>query len=322
MVEAGNMVISIQVLRNAMDNFSEKNILGQGGFGTVYRGELYDGYCMDGNKKRLVYEYMPQGTLSRHLFNWLEEGQEPLEWNKRLTIALDVAKGVEYLHGFTHQSFIHNDLKRSNILLGDDMRGKEGKASIDTTIARTFGYLAPDEKNILGQGGFETVYRGELYDGTRIEVKRMGYGAITGKGAAEFKSEIVVYTKVHHLHVVALLGYGLEGNEKLLVYECMPQGTLRRHLFNWPEEGLELEWNRRLMIALDVAKGVEYLHGLTHQRFIHRDLKPSNILLGDDMRAKVADFGLMRLSLKGKASIETKNARTFVYLALEYASIT
>ncbi|XP_027331136.1 receptor protein kinase TMK1 [Abrus precatorius] len=176
------------------------------------------------------------------------------------------------------------------------------------------------EKNILGQGGFGTVYKGELHDGTRIAVKRMESGAITGKGAAEFKSEIAVLTKVRHRHLVALLGYCLDGNEKLLVYEYMPQGTLSKHLFNWPEEGLEpLEWNRRLTIALDVARGVEYLHGLAHQSFIHRDLKPSNILLGDDMRAKVADFGLVRLAPEGKASIETRIAGTFGYLAPEYA---
>ncbi|KAA0046255.1 receptor protein kinase TMK1 [Cucumis melo var. makuwa] len=176
------------------------------------------------------------------------------------------------------------------------------------------------EENILGQGGFGTVYKGELHDGTKIAVKRMESGVIKGKGLTEFKSEIAVLTKVRHRHLVALLGYCLDGNEKLLVYEYMPQGTLSRHLFNWPEEGLKpLEWTKRLTIALDVARGVEYLHGLAHQSFIHRDLKPSNILLGDDMRAKVADFGLVRLAPEGKGSIETRIAGTFGYLAPEYA---
>lgn len=176
------------------------------------------------------------------------------------------------------------------------------------------------EKNILGQGGFGTVYKGELHDGTKIAVKRMECGVIIGKGLTEFKSEIAVLTKVRHRHLVALLGYCLDGNEKLLVYEYMPQGTLSRHIFNWADEGLKpLEWTRRLSIALDVARGVEYLHGLAHQSFIHRDLKPSNILLGDDMRAKVADFGLVRLAPEGKASIETRIAGTFGYLAPEYA---
>ncbi|XP_057783920.1 receptor protein kinase TMK1 [Salvia miltiorrhiza] len=176
------------------------------------------------------------------------------------------------------------------------------------------------EDNILGRGGFGTVYKGELHDGTKIAVKRMECGVIAGKGIAEFKSEIAVLTKVRHRHLVALLGYCLDGNEKLLVYEYMPQGPLSSHLFNWADEGLQpLEWKRRLTIALDVARGVEYLHGLAHQSFIHRDLKPSNILLGDDMRAKVADFGLVRLAPEGKASIETRIAGTFGYLAPEYA---
>ncbi|XP_031491885.1 receptor protein kinase TMK1-like [Nymphaea colorata] len=176
------------------------------------------------------------------------------------------------------------------------------------------------EENILGQGGFGTVYKGELHDGTKIAVKRMESGVISTKGLNEFQSEIAVLTKVRHRHLVALLGYCLDGNEKLLVYEYMPQGPLSRHLFSWKEEGRKpLDWKKRLSIALDVARGVEYLHSLAHQSFIHRDLKPSNILLGDDMRAKVADFGLVRLAPEGKCSVETRLAGTFGYLAPEYA---
>ncbi|KAL7000784.1 mitogen activated protein kinase [Sarracenia purpurea var. burkii] len=176
------------------------------------------------------------------------------------------------------------------------------------------------KENVLGRGGFGTVYKGELHDGTNIAVKRMESGVVSEKGLDEFKSEIAVLTKVRHRHLVGLLGYCLDGNERLLVYEYMPQGTLSRYLFNWNEEGLKpLEWSKRLTIALDVARGVEYLHGLAHQSFIHRDLKPSNILLGDDMRAKVADFGLVRLAPDGKASLVTRLAGTFGYLAPEYA---
>ena len=176
------------------------------------------------------------------------------------------------------------------------------------------------QDNILGKGGFGTVYSGELHDGTKIAVKRMESGVMSEKGLDEFKSEIAVLTKVRHRHLVGLLGYCLDGNERLLVYEYMPQGPLSRYLFNWKEEGLKpLEWSKRLIIALDVARGVEYLHGLAQQSFIHRDLKPSNILLGDDMRAKVADFGLVRLAPDGKASLVTRLAGTFGYLAPEYA---
>ncbi|GJS38356.1 receptor protein kinase TMK1-like protein [Tanacetum coccineum] len=174
--------------------------------------------------------------------------------------------------------------------------------------------------NILGRGGFGTVYKGELHDGTKIAVKRMESGVLTEKGLDEFRSEISVLTKVRHRHLVALLGYCLDGNERLLVFEYMPQGTLSRFLFHFEAEKLKpLDWTKRLIIALDVARGVEYLHGLAQQSFIHRDLKPSNILLGDDLRAKVADFGLVRLAPDDKASIATQLAGTFGYLAPEYA---
>ncbi|KAL0358484.1 UNVERIFIED_CONTAM: Receptor-like kinase TMK4 [Sesamum angustifolium] len=177
------------------------------------------------------------------------------------------------------------------------------------------------EENVLGRGGFGVVYKGELHDGTKIAVKRMESGAMGTKGMNEFQAEIAVLTKVRHRHLVALLGYCINGNERLLVYEYMPQGTLGQHLFEWQEHGYQpLTWKQRVTIALDVARGVEYLHSLAQQSFIHRDLKPSNILLSDDMRAKVADFGLVKNAPDGKYSVETRLAGTFGYLAPEYAA--
>ncbi|KNA14906.1 hypothetical protein SOVF_103090 [Spinacia oleracea] len=194
--EGGNVAISIQVLRQVTDNFNEANILGRGGFGVVYKGELHDGtkiavkrmeatamgtkgmsefqaeiavltkvrhrhlvallgFCTNGHERLLVYEYMPQGHLGQHLFDWQELGYPPLTWKQRISIALDVGRGVEYLHSLAQTSFIHRDLKPSNILLGDDMRAKvadfglvknapDGKYSVETRLAGTFGYLAPE----------------------------------------------------------------------------------------------------------------------------------------------------------------------------------
>ncbi|XVF76103.1 hypothetical protein PTKIN_Ptkin13bG0239000 [Pterospermum kingtungense] len=178
--------------------------------------------------------------------------------------------------------------------------------------------FAPE--NELGRGGFGVVYKGELEDGTQIAVKRMEAGVITSKALDEFQAEIAVLSKVRHRHLVSLLGYSIEGNERILVYEYMSQGALSKHLFHWKSLELEpLSWKRRLNIALDVARGMEYLHTLAHQSFIHRDLKSSNILLGDDFRAKVSDFGLVKLAPDGEKSVVTRLAGTFGYLAPEYA---
>ncbi|KAH1218838.1 Receptor-like kinase TMK3 [Glycine max] len=120
-------------------------------------------------------------------------------------------------------------------------------------------------ENELGYGGFGTVYKGELGDGTKIVVKRMEHGAINSKALEEFQAEIAVLSKVRHRHLVALLGYSIEGNERLLVYEYMSLGALSQHLFHWKSLKLEpLSWSQRLAIALDVARGIEYLHSLAH----------------------------------------------------------
>ncbi|CAA7400828.1 unnamed protein product [Spirodela intermedia] len=169
------------------------------------------------------------------------------------------------------------------------------------------------EERVLGRGGFGTVYRGDLPDGTKVAVKRMeaAAAAVAGcKGLREFAAEIEVLTRVRHRNLVSLLGYCLDGGERILVYEYMQQGTLAKHLLHWKEEGVAaLCWKRRVAIALDVARGVEYLHSLAHRSFVHRDLKPSNILLGEDMKAKVADFGLVRPA--AAAAEETRLAGTF-----------
>ncbi|KAM0012633.1 putative protein kinase RLK-Pelle-LRR-IX family [Helianthus debilis subsp. tardiflorus] len=140
----------------------------------------------------------------------------------------------------------------------------------------------------LGHGWFGFIYKGQLDDGTKIGVKRMESGVISNKALEEFQSEIPALTKVRDRHLVSLLGYSTEGIERILVYEYMPQG-------------------------------MEYLRTLGNQSFIYLDLKSSNILLGDDFRAKVSDFGLVKLVPDGGKSIMTRVAGTFGYVALEYA---
>ncbi|KAM0012658.1 putative transferase, protein kinase RLK-Pelle-LRR-IX family [Helianthus debilis subsp. tardiflorus] len=114
---------------------------------------------------------------------------------------------------------------------------------------------------------------------------------------------------------VVQVRYSNHGHKRILVYEYMPQGELTRHLFHWKNFKLEpLSWKRRLSIALDVARGMKYLHSLAHQSFIHRDLKSSNILLSDDFQATVSDFGPVKLVPDGGKSIMTQLASWVVWI--------
>uniref|UniRef100_A0A7N0TDY4 Protein kinase domain-containing protein n=2 Tax=Kalanchoe fedtschenkoi TaxID=63787 RepID=A0A7N0TDY4_KALFE len=153
-----------------------------------------------------------------------------------------------------------------------------------------------DESLVIGKGGFGRVYRGRLEDGTEVAVKRSQPGH--GQGLSEFYTEIIVLTKIRHLHLVSLIGYCDEMSEMILVYEFMEKGTLREHLYGDSEEpGTYLSWEKRLEICIGAAKGLHYLHAETVGGIIHRDVKSTNILLDGNYVAKVADFGLSSILL-------------------------
>ncbi|TKY67021.1 Receptor kinase TMK3 [Spatholobus suberectus] len=214
--------------------------------------------------------------------------------------------------GISSRTNISGETERSHLI-------EAGNIAISIQVLRKVTHDFASE-NELGRGGFGTVYKGELEGGTKIAVKRMECGALSSRALEEFQAEIAVLSKVRHRHLVSLLGYSIEKNERLLVYEYMPLGALSRHLFHWKSLKLEpLSLSQRLTVALDVARAMEYLHSLARHTFIHRDLKSSNILLGDDFRAKVSDFGLVKLAPDGEKSVATKLAGTFGYLAPEYA---
>ncbi|KAF8403366.1 hypothetical protein HHK36_011468 [Tetracentron sinense] len=230
----------------------------------------------------------------------------------KIVVANNTNGSISTLTGSSSQSRNSSGMGESHVI-------ESGNLVISVQVLRNVTKnFAPE--NELGRGGFGAVYKGELDDGTKIAVKRMEAGVLSGKAFDEFQAEIAVLSKVRHRHLVSLLGYSIEGHERLLVYEFMPQGALSKHLFHWESLKMEpLSWKRRLNIALDVARAVEYLHNLAHRSFIHRDLKSSNILLGDDYRAKVSDFGLVKLAPDGEKSVATRLAGTFGYLAPEYA---
>ncbi|CAL1367367.1 unnamed protein product [Linum trigynum] len=232
--------------------------------------------------------------------------------NKLVIIAGSVAVASNYTGRLSNTSLSSGTTEGSRMM---DSGGMVLSVQVLKKVTNDF-----DPENELGHGGFGTVYKGQLEDGTMIAVKRMEAGVINSKAHGEFEAEIAVLSKARHRHLVSLLGYAIGGCERLLVYEYMSQGALSRHLFQWKKFNLDpLSWTRRLSIALDVARGMEYLHSMARETFIHRDLKSSNILLGEDFRAKVSDFGLVKLARNGHDSVATKLAGTFGYLAPEYA---
>ncbi|KAJ9169033.1 hypothetical protein P3X46_020502 [Hevea brasiliensis] len=183
-----------------------------------------------------------------------------------------------------------------------------------TMIAATDNF---SDSNKLGQGGFGTVYKGILPDGKEIAVKRLSRKS--WQGLEEFKNEIILIAKLQHRNLVRLLGCGIEGDEKFLIYEFMPNRSLDMFIFN-SERRAQLDWNARYNIICGIARGLLYLHEDSRLKIIHRDLKPSNVLLDHEMVAKISDFGMARIFSENQNTANTKRViGTYGYIAPEYA---
>ncbi|XP_020204909.1 proline-rich receptor-like protein kinase PERK9 [Cajanus cajan] len=185
--------------------------------------------------------------------------------------------------------------------------------SYEELIKATNGFST---QNLLGEGGFGCVYKGYLPDGREIAVKQLKIGG--GQGEREFKAEVEIISRIHHRHLVSLVGYCIEDTRRLLVYDYVPNNTLYFHLQG--EGQPVLEWTNRVKIAAGAARGIAYLHEDCNPRIIHRDIKSSNILLDYNYEARVSDFGLAKLALDANTHITTRVMGTFGYMAPEYAS--
>ncbi|XP_071914158.1 proline-rich receptor-like protein kinase PERK15 isoform X2 [Coffea arabica] len=172
------------------------------------------------------------------------------------------------------------------------------------------------QANLLGQGGFGYVHKGVLTDGREVAVKSLKSGS--GQGEREFQAEVEIISRVHHRHLVSLVGYCIADGQRMLVYEFVTNKTLEFHLHGKGQP--VMDWAVRLRIALGSAKGLAYLHEDCYPKIIHRDIKAANILLDDKFEAMVADFGLAKLSSDNYTHVSTRVMGTFGYLAPEYAS--
>ncbi|KAL4610967.1 hypothetical protein ACB092_08G089800 [Castanea dentata] len=187
-------------------------------------------------------------------------------------------------------------IRKYHAILGK-RRFSKSSIKIDGVKDFTFEEMAKATNNFdssaqVGEGGYGKVYKGILADGTVVAIKRAQQGSLQGE--TEFLTEIELLSRLHHRNLVSLTGYCDEEGEQMLVYEFMPNGTLRDNLSAKSKE--PLSFAMRLRMALESAKGILYLHTEANPPIFHRDIKASNILLDSRYTAKVADFGLSRLA--------------------------
>ncbi|GAB4850200.1 hypothetical protein Ancab_029494 [Ancistrocladus abbreviatus] len=188
------------------------------------------------------------------------------------------------------------------------------------------------EQNLLGKGGFGSVYKGELPSGKLAAIKKLDLrednvqSGVPSKrffqGEREFQAEVKIISGIHHRNLVCLLGYCISGDQRLLVYEYMPNNSVTFHLRAGREDPRAkiLDWATRMRIALGSAKGFAYLHEDCTPRVIHRDVKSNNILLDSNFGAKVSDFGLAQFFPDEDTHVSITLAGTMGYLAPEYSS--
>ncbi|XP_074307561.1 cysteine-rich receptor-like protein kinase 10 [Silene latifolia] len=201
-----------------------------------------------------------------------------------------------------------------------------GSVSEDLTLAESMQYdLATlqsatnnfSDDNKVGEGGFGIVYKGTLADGQVVAVKRLSKTSV--QGVQEFKNEVLVVAKLQHRNLVRLLGFCLAGDEKLLVYEYIPNKSLDYFLFD-PKKQDNLDWGKRYNIIGGIARGMLYLHQDSRLRIIHRDLKASNILLDGDLNPKISDFGMAKIFGVDQTQGNTSRVvGTYGYMSPEYA---
>ncbi|KAJ4773300.1 Protein kinase superfamily protein [Rhynchospora pubera] len=167
---------------------------------------------------------------------------------------------------------------------------------------------------LIGQGAFGPVYKAQMSTGEIIAVKVLANDS--KQGEKEFQNEVLLLGRLHHRNLVNLVGYCAEKGQHMLIYVFMPNGSLASHLYGGNHEALK--WDQRVNIAIDVARGLEYLHDGAVPPVVHRDIKSANILLDRSMRARVADFGLSREEMVSRTSTSLRG--TFGYLDPEYVS--
>lgn len=170
-------------------------------------------------------------------------------------------------------------------------------------------------KTKLGNGGYGSVFKGQLRSGRLVAVKLLDRAKSNDR---DFVNEVATIGRIHHVNVVQLIGFCVEGSKRVLIYEFMPNGSLEKYIFSHNEENYSLSCEQLYSISLGVARGIEYLHNGCDMKILHFDIKPHNILLDENFNPKVSDFGLARLCPTDKSIVTLTAARgTIGYMAPE-----
>ncbi|URE09342.1 S-locus lectin protein kinase family protein [Musa troglodytarum] len=205
-------------------------------------------------------------------------------------------------------------LSSDTIKPGENNKGSDTSSFSFKSVSAATDHFS--DSNKLGEGGFGRVYRG-LLEGQQVAVKRLA--RTSGQGIEEFQNEITLIANLQHKNVVRLLGYCIEKEENILIYEYMPNKSLDYYIFDRIRRS-ELSWAKRVVIIEGIAQGLLYLHKFSRFRVIHRDLKTSNILLDSEMNPKISDFGLARIFGQNEDQANTKRVvGTYGYMPPEYA---
>ncbi|XP_073292015.1 probable receptor-like protein kinase At1g80640 isoform X2 [Primulina huaijiensis] len=277
-------------------------ILGNSSDIVAHSPEVKVGHHQYLNKKILISLTVSSALLGGILLLvsclWIYRSKHVKKRNSKSGQSSDVAKGIPILDKFS-------------LLKTSGKKGSTALIEYQILVAATNNF---SEDNLLGEGGLGRVYEARFNNNLHAAVKEILIGG--QEAEREFENEIELLSKLQHQNIVSLLGYCIHGESRFLVYEIMENGNLEFHLHG-PSHQLTLSWNVRMRIALDVARGLEYLHEHCNPPVIHRDIKSSNILLDSNFNAKLSDFGLaITGGSSNKANI--KLSGTLGYVAPEY----
>ncbi|XP_020222504.1 G-type lectin S-receptor-like serine/threonine-protein kinase At4g27290 [Cajanus cajan] len=292
--------------------YTNSDIRGAGSGCVLWFGDLIDIRKFDGIGQDL-YIRMDASELGEK------------EGHKKVVIIIVAASiatilGMLFIGCYRIYTTWHNKTESSDNIRDENRAGSEDDldlplVDLSTIITATDNFSI---KNKIGKGGFGPVYKGRLVSGQEIAVKRLS--RTSGQGMKEFKNEVKLIVKLQHRNLVKLIGCCVQEQDRMLVYEYMPNRSLDRLIFDDTKSKL-LDWPKRFNIICGIARGLLYLHQDSRLRIIHRDLKASNVLLDDQLNPKISDFGIARIFGGDQTEGNTQRVvGTYGYMAPEYAA--